>query len=395
MQEKNIYLDNNATTKPDPEVVRAFVELSSTSFYNINTNSTEAGKVRNSIEKMSKAILKVARIFSDDYDVLYAGSSTEINKAIIAWIGSGNVVTSPYEHKSILGCCGESTFLPLDPKNGNVTPKSLAKVLKKVSGNSPKGNSPKESLLKGNSPKLVSIMAANNEFPVVNPIKELYEVVLEHNARNPGKTPVLFHTDATQLFMKTSDTFYGDLINFSTHKFGGLKGVGVLIYRKSIPGIEDLKNHMVNGTPNSVSMLANAPLFKEFLKVRSSTSGLDAYEMPFKRRHFFFETMLEANVNFVSLEPEDVEYLNPGTCLISFPGCCNLLIKQELDAREVIISIGSACDTDKRGASETIKSLGLLGNDGIIRVSFGSSTTAEELTNFVKILVEILPLCKK
>ena len=379
MQEKNIYLDNNATTKPDPEVVKTFAELSVTSFYNINTNSKEAEKVRNSIEKMSKDILKVARIFNNDYGVLYAGSSTEINKAIIAWKSSKNVITTPYEHKSILGCCRESEFLKLDSKNCNVNPKYLAKILEKDSSGK----------------TLVSIMAANNEFPVVNPIKELYEVVTNHNAINSGREQILFHTDATQLFMKTFDTFYGDLINFSTHKFKGIKGVGVLIYRKSIPGIENLKSLMVNGTPNSIAILAHAPLFKKFLNVRKSGYSVAMESIYLDLRYYLLKKLLKINVNFISLEPEDIRFLNPGTILFSFPGCCNLLIKKELDSRGIIISIGSACDTDQKNASETIKSLGFLGKDGIIRVSFSTEITKKELDVFVKTLVEVLPLCKK
>ena len=389
MGDEIIYLDNNATTRPLEEVVQEFSRLSlGNGYYNTNTNSSVAGKIRDGIELCSKNILEIAGLDPEEYGVAYATSSTEINKGIISLFGQENVITTPYEHKSILSCLTAQSAtswvsrcpltLSLDKENGVVTPKELGRILHAVTLERPKG-----------SRLLVSIMAANNEFPSRNDLFALNKVV-------KGFPGVVFHTDATQLFGKVAPGgWHADLINFSTHKFHGLKGVGVLIYRKSLfpEGVP-----LVGGTPNSPAILAHVPLWKMLLEVPHGTSlevphgtSLDDHYLNLRVRLLSALHQLGA----VSFEPRDSRFLNPGTCLLSFPGKCNLLIKKHLDKEGVVVSIGSACDTKKSGASDTIKALGLLGNDGIIRVSFGKFTTVEDLDTFVEVMRKVLPKSEK
>lgn len=369
MSNKFIYLDNNATTRPLESVVDAYAYLSLHSYYNINTSSFLAKEIRDKIDEASLDILKIACLNPDTFGVIYTSSSTEVNKGIISLFGQENVITTPYEHKSILGCLSNNrNILKLDKANGVVTPEELDRTL---------------GSLKKKDNVLVSIMAANNEFPVRNDIEALGRVVKKY----PG---VRFHTDATQLFGKgTCHGFeYADLVNFSTHKFHGLKGVGILLYRKSaFPDTE--KFPFVMGTPNSTAILAHAPLWKHLLEKKHGSQDEKYFDL---RIHLLTELQ---PLGAISLEPDDCKFLNPGTCLLSFPGICNLLLKKHLDDNGVIVSIGSACDTKKKGASDTIKSLGLLGYNGIIRVSFSEFTTIEELDRFVKILKKILPLSRK
>lgn len=423
MDDEIIYLDNNATTRPLEEVVQEFAQLSlGNGYYNINTNSSVARKKRDDIELCSKDILEVAGLDPREYGVAYAASSTEINKGIISLFGPENVVTTPYEHKSILSCLtpgnpGDTTqgaarsttqrttrstiqgiaksttqsttqgiaqstiqgttqgvsrcplTLSLDQENGIVTPKELERVLRTVTLERPKG-----------SRLLVSIMAANNEFPSRNDLQALYKVVRSF-------TGVVFHTDATQLFGKIAPGgWHADLINFSTHKFHGLKGVGVLLYRKSLfpEGVP-----LVGGTPNSPAILAHAPLWKKLLGVPHGTSDDNYLDLRIRLLNALHP------LGVVSFEPRDARFLNPGTCLLSFPGKCNLLMKKHLDKEGVVVSIGSACDTKKSGASDTIKAMGLLGNDGIIRVSFGTFTTTEDIDVFVEVMRRVLPKSEK
>jgi cysteine desulfurase len=239
--------------------------------------------------------------------------------------------------------CSEGVYrytLPVDKRNGT--------VIGGTPGGTMSGDTPGCTTVISGTPgctTLISVMAANNEFPVRNDLSSIKKVL------PPGS---IFHTDATQLFGKVARGYpwVADLISFSTHKFNGLKGVGVLIYRKNV-----LEKHggtlkrLVGGTSNSTAILAHAPLFRDLAE--GKMDGQDDHYLDL--RIHLFESLKSEGVRYKSLEPKDPSYLNFGTCLLSFPGACNLLIKKHLDQEGVVVSIGSACDTNKKGARAVLR----------------------------------------
>lgn len=192
MNKKIIYLDNNATTKPSDSVLSEYIRLSKEEFYNINTGAFVASTLRDNVDKMSNDILEYAGLENGDYGVLFAGSATEINKAIIGLFGSkGTVITSPYEHKSIASCVEgiDCVRLPVDKKNGTVhlpddwwdggggggDGRYSGAFRGAFHGEFPGGSRGVfRGALQSDVPEgalgtsLVSVMAANNEFPVRN-----------------------------------------------------------------------------------------------------------------------------------------------------------------------------------------------------------------------------------
>ena len=215
----SIYLDCNATTPIEPEVVENMNKYLTTDFGNEGSHTHSFGAVaKKAVQEATDHV--VSLVNSSRNEIIFTSGATESNNIAILGLkefGLNNnkkhIITSAIEHKAVLEPIQELEKLGFDvdiinvDQSGRVNPKDIKDKIR-------------EDTL------LISIMGVNNETGVIQPISEIIEIIQDHDC--------YFHVDAAQMFGKDIDTLSNkriDLISISGHKIFGPKGIGALVTR--------------------------------------------------------------------------------------------------------------------------------------------------------------------
>ena len=229
---------------------------------------------------------------------------------------------------------------------------------------------------------MVSIMAANNETGVLQPLQEIGKII---RYRSPGAR---FHTDATQAIGKLSIDLQSlwsevDLLSFSAHKFHGPKGVGGLYFRKGSDLAPMFRGGgqeygLRSGTTNTPALAGLAAAVSEI--------DLSVVEKIRRKRDEFEEELINVFPEVVIFS-RNVSRL-PNTSAFSFDGMVGEELTQILAANGIIIGSGSACSSGAGHPSKTILALGAPYSlaEGTIRLSTCVSTP----TSFAKIFIDAM-----
>ena len=221
---KKIYLDYQATTPVDPQILKKMIPYFSENFGNPHSNNHEFGRKVN--EDIENARLDIAKLINaKKEEIIFTSGATESNNLAIKSIaknyfqGDFQIITCQTEHKCVLESCYEiekenvkSTYLSVS-EDGLINLEELENLLKK-----------KQSL--------VSIMSANNEIGVLQPIKEIGNLCKKYNS--------IFHSDVAQSIgtqMIDIQDLNIDALSLSAHKIYGPKGVGALFISNKIKNI--------------------------------------------------------------------------------------------------------------------------------------------------------------
>jgi len=367
-----IYLDSNATTQLHPEVLEAMMPFLTDHWHNPSSGYRAAKVVRYALDSAHAQV--AALIGAKPEDIVFTGCGTESNNAVLAFLASQagskqKILTSAIEHSAILRYC-----------------ESLAKVdgfsVKKV-GVGLDGrlllDEYSEALALGDC-AMVSLMWANNETGVIQPIAEASRL-----AREAG---VPFHTDAIQAVGKTVVDVREvavDYLSISGHKFHAPKGVGALYIRDGIAFNPLLRGGgqeagRRSGTENVASIVGMGKA-AELMKARIDAdqhAGIAVLRDHFERR-------LLSELDGVRVNGS-LEFRTVNTSHLSFDACeaAGLLIL--LDEYGVQCSAGSACMTGKQQASHVQTAMGISARQAksSLRVSFSIFTTQSECDDAVE-----------
>ncbi len=364
-----IYLDNNATTPVDPEVSDAVFSSLKRDFGNPSSGHLAGKKAREAVEGARKEVADFLGCSADE--VYFTSGGTEANN--LALIGSaifhkkGHIVTSSIEHPSVLNTCRHLETIGFDVTYASVDREGIVDV-----------EAVKKSLRKDTF--LVSVMHANNETGVLQPIEEIGAIAKAHGAA--------FHTDAAQSVGKMQLSLSGSATDFMTvvaHKFYGPKGIGVLYIKTGAQVLPLLfgaghEKGLRPGTENVAGIVGlgkACQIAKRDIKLRVTHT--------LRLRDLFWDN-LHSLIPGLTLNGHKTKRL-PNTVNISIPGISSYELVEKLKD-QVAVSTGSACHSGEPSASPVLKSMGLSDEEALssVRVTVGKDNTEHEITAAAEII---------
>jgi cysteine desulfurase len=341
------YLDHNATSPIRPSVLDAMIEALRASG---NPSSVHrAGRAaRNRVDAARRQV--AALVGALPSEIVFTSGGTEANNMVLAGTGRKRVLVSAVEHESVLKTVPEGEIIPVDG-NGVVDLVTL------------------EEMLAGSEPALVSVMFANNETGVIQPIAEVARL-----ARSAG---ALVHCDAVQGAGKARVDLHGlgvDYLSLSAHKLGGPTGIGALAIRAGAPFAPDRKgggqeSNRRAGTENLAGIVGFGAA------AEASGSVLDTVSLRERA-----EAGLRAVAPAARIYGAAVPRLVNTTC-ISMPGVKAETQVMALDLAGVCVSAGAACSSGKVTRSAVLSVMGVepAESETAIRISCGWNTVSEDI----------------
>ena len=373
-----IYMDNHATTPLDPRVLEAMMPYMTGIFGNAASRNHSFGwEAEQAVEKAREQIAKL--IGATAKEIIFTSGATESNNLAIKGIAEmyrerGNhIITEVTEHKAVLDTCKKLekqgfrvTYLPVKG-DGLVDMEELERAM-------------------DDQTILVSIMYANNEIGVIQPVKEIGELC--------HKKGVIFHTDAVQAVGKIPVNVVADnidVLSLSGHKVYGPKGVGALYVRRRNPRVQISEQQnggghergMRSGTlnvPGIVGLGAACELAGNEMEAEAKRE----VELRNYLRH-----KLESALDYTQVNGNMDHHL-PGNLNISF-----VYVEGEsllMGINDIAVSSGSACTSATLEPSYVLKSLGL-GDDvahSSIRFGLGRFNTKEEVDYVADKLIDVV-----
>lgn len=341
------YLDHNATSTLRPEAKAAMVRAMDCTG-NASSVHGEGRAARKVLDDAREQVARAVGVIAPM--IVFTSGGSEANNMALKGANVERIIVSAIEHPSVLQAATASG------KPVGVIP---------VDGNGVIDLAALEELLHG--PKaLVSVMAANNETGVVQPLADVVRLAQHHGA--------LVHSDAVQVLGKRMLNFGLpplDFLTLSAHKNGGPVGIGALVVRDGVPveplihgGGQELRRRA--GTENLVTIAG-------FGAVAQSTMNVKA-----------LRDRLEAALDDAVIFGRNVERL-PNTTCFALPGMNAETVLMAFDLEGVAVSSGSACSSGKVAKSHVLAAMGVAPeiSGAAIRVSLGWDTTENDIEHFI------------
>ncbi|HIB72426.1 MAG TPA: aminotransferase class V-fold PLP-dependent enzyme [Candidatus Marinimicrobia bacterium] len=378
-----IYLDNQATTPLDPAVLESMLPYFNNKFGNAaSTHHSFGHEAKEAVEKSREIISKELNTSASEI-VFTSGATESINLAIKGVSEKlkekgRHIITQVTEHNAVLDTCSalerrgwEITKLPVK-QDGRIDPRMIEDAIRKDT-------------------VLVTIMHANNEIGVIQPVREIGDICKRHG--------VYFLVDASQSFAKISvdaKEINIDLLAFTAHKIYGPKGIGALFIKKKNPPVE-LELQMDGGGHERGFRSGTLPvaLIVGFGKaVELCSRDRDAENKRLKQyRDQLIDDIMTAHTDVIlngSREQRLSNNLN-----LCFPG-----IEAEtmiMNMKNIACSTGSACTSASLEPSHVIKALGYdteLAHTAI-RFSLGRFNNADEIAAAGKMIINAATAAKQ
>jgi cysteine desulfurase len=362
---KRIYLDHNATTPIRPEVLTAMMPYLTEEYGNASSIHAFGQNARGTVEKARGQV--AALVGARPADIMFTSGGTESNNhAILGAVAAApgqnkHVITTAIEHVAVLDACRalakqgiELTILPVS-RDGLVNPEDVRSAIRPET-------------------VLITIMLANNEIGVIEPIEEIGKVAEEKG--------IVFHADAVQAAGKILidvEKLGVDLLSISAHKFSGPKGVGALYVRKGTqlapllfgghserdrrPGTED------------VAAIAGMGKAAELVVMSLREDSARVGNLRDRLERGLLDRVPHAWVNGARVPRV------PNTANLTFPYIEGESMVIALDLKGIACSTGAACSSGAVEPSHVLLALGLAPEDAraTLRLSLGHQTTEDEI----------------
>lgn len=382
MSNKQIYLDNSATTKPYDEVTDYMKILGNTYYGNPSSMHSMGLNAEMLIKEARAAIAET--LGARTSEIYFTSGGTESNNLAIAGYLEANgrkgkhIITSRTEHPSVLEVIRNlerkgytADYIEVD-SCGKVNIEKLANAIRPDTA-------------------LVSIMYINNETGAMQPIKEIGRIIHQKNPK------AAFHSDAVQAYGKVAlkpETDNISLLSMSSHKVHGPKGAGALYIRQSVKispiifggGQESGLRSGTENVPGICGFGMAAKLCFEHLK----TNGIQCLQLKNILKDGILKNIERAM--FISDNDSSPYILN-----VSFPGLKSEVLLHSLEQRGIFVSTGSACHSRKNARSYVLTEMGYENKiaEGAIRISFSLFNTEDEVRSVISELAEIVPVLRK
>ncbi len=377
------YLDNSATTRCSDRAFALMQKVLLEDYGNPSSLHMKGVEAERYVKAAREKIAKTLKV--TEKEIIFTSGGTESNNLAILGTAFANrragnrIITTAVEHASVANPMKfleeegfEVIYLPVD-ENGVISLKDLEEAL-------------------SDQTILVSLMHVNNEIGAVEPVEEAAALVHE-------KCPkALVHVDAIQsygkfrIYPKKSGI---DLLSVSGHKIHGPKGSGFL-YVKEKTKIKPIiygggqQNGMRSGTENVPGIAglgeAAAEIYEDFKEKQDRLYAL-------KERFIQAVTTIPG----VSVNGKTGRDSAPHIVSVSVEGVRAEVLLHSLEDKQIYVSSGSACSSNKPAVSRTLKGIGLKQNllDSTVRFSFSVHTTEEEIDYAADVLKTLVPALQK
>jgi len=363
---RRIYLDNNATTPLLPEVLASMQPYFGEHFGNASSIHHHGQETRAAVERARESVAGLIGCRASEI-VFTSGGTEGDNLAIFGLVNlglakPGHVITSTIEHHAVLNSCKhleasgcEVTYVPVDGR-GQVDPDDVRRVLRP-------------------NTRLITIMMANNETGVLQPVEEIGKVAAEAD--------VYFHTDAVQAAGKIAldvKRIGCDLLSISGHKMHAPQGVGALYVKKGT-----VLHPMLYGGSHERSRRAgteNVPgivaLGKAAELAREAFARDDLDRMSALRDRL--EQIILGEVEGAAVNGQGAARV-PNTSSIHFDCIEGEALVIALDLKGLAVSTGAACSSGAIEPSHVLTAMGLRPEQarGSLRFSLGKQSTSEDV----------------
>ena len=371
-----VYLDNNATTKVDEEVVKAMLPYFSDYYgnpFSLHLFGAETGKAVTEARQTIADILK-----AKPNEIIFTASGSEADNLAIRGIAKAykhrgkHIITSTIEHPAVKNTFMdliedgfEVTMVPVD-ENGVMIIDEFKKVLREDT-------------------ILVSVMHANNEVGSFQPIEEIAKITKERK--------IILHVDAVQTMGKVEiypERMGIDLLSFSGHKFHAPKGIGVLYKRDGVRLARIITGGNQEGKRRPGT--SNVPYIVGLAKaLEISVANMKEEWNREETLRNYFEDEVSKRIPEIKINGKGARRL-PGTSSITFKYLEGESMLLNLSLKGIAVSSGSACSSDSLQPSHVLLAMGIPAEfaHGTLRFSLSKYTTKEEIDYTIESLVEII-----
>jgi len=374
-----IFLDNSSTTKPYDEVVQYIYEVSKDIYGNPSSMHTKGIEAEKLVKRARTQIADSLRV--DSKAIYFTSGGTESNNlAIIGFLKANprlgkHIITSEIEHPSVLEVYKQLAqngykvdYIPVDGQ-GIISLDALRAVI-------------------DSETSLLSFIHTNNETGSLQPIEEIDRL------RKSICPAAALHIDGVQTFAKTRIYPVScniDLLSFSSHKIHGPKGMGALYIRKGLK----VKPILLGGGQETLlrSGTENVPGICGFgLAVEKIFSDIDERYVHVSALKEYF--LLEIRKCFEDAQINSPEQASPYIINVSFPNLKSEVLLHHLEQKNIFVSTGSACASNKSQHSHVLKAMGVSPKyiEGAIRFSLSASNTISDMDQTINALKKIIPI---